>query len=1095
MRSRVVFLWLVIYLLMISITVGGQSLGGGRYALVIGNAAYASGPLTNPVNDARAIKVALETCGFFVRLLENADRASMLRSVEQLASDLRGADAGLFYYAGHGAQVEGVNYLFPVGEKMEDETDIRTFGLSLDSVQAKMASASPRTVLIFLDACRNNPVSQYFRSGGARGLSSPQQMNTKNALIAYATAPGKVAQDGAGANSPFSQALIKGLSTPGLEINELMRGVVNAVATETKDQQTPWVSNSMREPFYFLDSNAAYLKITAERDKAASELASLQARGAELKAALDQTHQQEERDRIILEQTALASKESLKRIESERLKEEAARFESERDRQAKERELSEAKRLQEEADLARLRALATDAKDSLRRLESANNNLADYFLRYSELLAERKSQQEKAQSVWQSGAEEFERYWTLRFASLEELKSEPWETSQEFQARKASAKGEFDSEKGSELAARKKNFDTTVADLTKGIEQAISTLKADLNSRSYTLKGEDIKISYQAFDPAQKSWPVSVEVLRPSMRFSRQYRQSIAGAKDIGAVYTSIDVASKAGALVGEMDFAIRAEPDGRFVVRVKEFRVVDLTKQGKTIFVDTSAFEPCEYRPSAMLRFEDLSMSLMPANAEAKVESAPDNWYRVELQPEAVFRLNTGERVRLNLSVDKSYIATDLQWVPNLSYYNLDNLPEKRMLPQEPIYIKEKEKVEKIDFTFEAVANFLEFNTVVQVIPGVLITAAGLFVGGLLSNSTNSGYISGAIAGVLINSVLAWGIWRYSGFNHLVYTVDVPISGAAQINERNRAEWENACAVLKAENFELLKVYNSQIDQKNQEIREQNKARGFLLLTPISGNTDEIVKAAYLDPQGQAKPLSKIPRNGLRAEYLFSGNATDSSGNHNDGQLQGAKLTADRKGSQGAAYHFGPNSRIVIPSSASLDFKAGDYSVCAWIKPEKASNGGAGIINKWDEQRNLGWNLGYDVANNRFNIVGIGKAEGFDRMYNCPASTIYPAVPNSALGWTFVTLVRENTAGKIKVYLDGKLAGSESLDHYRMGQQATSYSTDMRSYSTETNAPIYIGYGPNLYNFDTWFRGDIDDVRLYDRALSDNEILALSQE
>lgn len=245
---------------------------------------------------------------------------------------------------------------------------------------------------------------------------------------------------------------------------------------------------------------------------------------------------------------------------------------------------------------------------------------------------------------------------------------------------------------------------------------------------------------------------------------------------------------------------------------------------------------------------------------------------------------------------------------------------------------------------------------------------------------------------------------------------------------------------------------------------------------------------------ENQVSSSIKLPRQGLIAEYLFDNDAFDTSGNGNNGIVNGAIPINNRKGQMASAFRFDKNLTITIPSSKNLNFGSDDYTVCLWINCGIATNTGS-IISKWDEEHNTGWNLGYNAAENRFNVIGIGKAEGFDRMYNCPVAVIFPYVQNTVRGWEFITLVRNNSEGKIKLFINGRLSGLEDLDHYRMGRDGQIYYSNMKNYSTNTSKPIIIGYGTNLYGFDTWFRGDVDDIRIYNRALSDEEIFTLSQE
>jgi hypothetical protein len=162
-----------------------------RVALVIGNGAYADSPLKNPVNDARAMTAALNALGFDVIARENVTQKQMQRAIAEFGRKVAGGGVGLFYYAGHGMQVGGKNYLLPVDAVIESEADVRLETVDVDAVLDQVRDN--RLNLVILDACRNNPFERRFRGGG-RGLAIVEA--PVGTMIAYATAPGKVARDG-----------------------------------------------------------------------------------------------------------------------------------------------------------------------------------------------------------------------------------------------------------------------------------------------------------------------------------------------------------------------------------------------------------------------------------------------------------------------------------------------------------------------------------------------------------------------------------------------------------------------------------------------------------------------------------------------------------------------------------------------------------------------------------------------------------------------------------------------------------------------------------------------------------------------------------
>jgi len=227
--------------------------GEKRVALVIGNGAYKHFPLKNPVNDARGMAAALQQCGFRVTKLENGTREAMFTALRQFGDRIMDGGVGLFYFAGHGMQVKGKNYLIPVGADIAREDEVPAQALEVDLVLAKMESAKNRLNVLILDACRNNPFGRSFRSsaGGLAQMDAP--MGT---YVAFATAPGKTAADGNGANGLYTQQILAHIRTPGLPLEGLFKLVRADVVKSSAGQQMPWDSSSLMGEFYFLPSGA-----------------------------------------------------------------------------------------------------------------------------------------------------------------------------------------------------------------------------------------------------------------------------------------------------------------------------------------------------------------------------------------------------------------------------------------------------------------------------------------------------------------------------------------------------------------------------------------------------------------------------------------------------------------------------------------------------------------------------------------------------------------------------------------------------------------------------------------------------------------------
>jgi formylglycine-generating enzyme required for sulfatase activity len=222
-----------------------------RIALVIGNSEYASGPLPNPANDAKMIGETLGNLGFEVIARRNADQNTMKRAIQEFGSRLEKAGpgaVGLFYYAGHGVQLNGRNYLIPTTAQIDREGDVEIEAVSADWVIEQMRYARNRLNIVILDACRNNPFTRSMRSVD-RGLATMDA--PAGILIAYSTAPGAVAADGSGRNSPYTEALSQAMRDLHEPVEQVFKRVRVGVMGATSGKQVPWESSSLTGDFYF----------------------------------------------------------------------------------------------------------------------------------------------------------------------------------------------------------------------------------------------------------------------------------------------------------------------------------------------------------------------------------------------------------------------------------------------------------------------------------------------------------------------------------------------------------------------------------------------------------------------------------------------------------------------------------------------------------------------------------------------------------------------------------------------------------------------------------------------------------------------------
>ncbi|HXJ82146.1 MAG TPA: caspase family protein [Candidatus Methylomirabilis sp.] len=234
-----------------------------KVALVIGNSRYATAPLRNPVNDARAVANLLVRLGFEVTEKRDITRAQMLAAIRGYTHSLATRKCmGLFYYAGHGAQLAWTNYIVPVDAAIERLDDVPKQAVAVTGLIGGIAKAANPMNVIILDACRDNPFGgdKPIRQKGLSQMDAPP-----NTLLAYATSPGNVASDGTGANGLYTEYLVREMAVKGAKIEDVFKRVRLGVRRQSDGAQIPWESTSLEEDFYFLPSDQ--LKRLSEEEK------------------------------------------------------------------------------------------------------------------------------------------------------------------------------------------------------------------------------------------------------------------------------------------------------------------------------------------------------------------------------------------------------------------------------------------------------------------------------------------------------------------------------------------------------------------------------------------------------------------------------------------------------------------------------------------------------------------------------------------------------------------------------------------------------------------------------------------------------------
>jgi hypothetical protein len=209
-----------------------------RVALLIGNSSYQTAPLSNPPNDVLAMEAALKATGFKVQKVLNANQGQMKRAVRDFGEAVKGAELAFMYYSGHGTQIQGQNYLIPVGAEagINKESDYEIEAVSINHIMNQIAAAQPRAAVVVLDSCRNNPFARSIKSAqkGMARIVSPQGI-----LVAYATSPDNTADD----NGYYAKALASHITTPGLELVQVFRNTAKQVQKSSNGKQIPFIGD------------------------------------------------------------------------------------------------------------------------------------------------------------------------------------------------------------------------------------------------------------------------------------------------------------------------------------------------------------------------------------------------------------------------------------------------------------------------------------------------------------------------------------------------------------------------------------------------------------------------------------------------------------------------------------------------------------------------------------------------------------------------------------------------------------------------------------------------------------------------------------
>ncbi len=577
MKRKIIFLLLfsLIIFLISSPHLFAEDASEHRIALVIGNAEYHLGKLANPENDAHDVAEALKRSGFDVQLAVNRTLAQMEDDLRTFRASIQPGDVAMLYYAGHGVQVDGENYLLPVDNAgITDQNSLKRRAINAAEYIQAMADAGSRLNIVVLDACRDNPLPAVAR-GGSRGLSVMRVPANTETVIVFATKAGELALDGTGRNSTFTEAFLEEVQKPDTELMQLFNSVGSRVREKTSGKQVPSIyAEPLSKPFVFLSSAQLAEQAEAASKKAQAELKAIEDAIAQLEAQIKNSKDAQERQKLEVEQQRQKALEAAKRIEAQNLVQEAARKQEEA-RKAQEQEalrqqavLQSGAQQKEIADLAakrraELEKLAQDAQsdnpdvliETIERLETVINEVTGEYA-----------------SVWKKVEPAIRNSYAAKWAAFEAAKPELWETDAEFAARIDKEKAGLQADIEAAVAQRKKELDADeelqIGNIRKQYAETINMLE----SRTWVLQGSAVTLRIGKYDRNARKWPFTVASADPSVPLPEtQLYADLNKSADIKQDVLALESAIDAKALVPELEWRIlRDDEKKRYVIVIK---------------------------------------------------------------------------------------------------------------------------------------------------------------------------------------------------------------------------------------------------------------------------------------------------------------------------------------------------------------------------------------------------------------------------------------------------------------------------------------------------------------------------------------------
>ena len=602
---------------------------GPGVALVVGNSSYSKLPaLRNPVNDAKDLSASFTSLGYVVTTLLDASLPQMEKAVRDFAASASKAKSSVFYYAGHGVQSGGLNYLLPADADIKSEADIKYKSLAADLVLEQLdASGCPFNLIVF-DACRDNPFS--LSRSASRGLSVVGAA-PRGSIVVYATSPGKTAADGEGRNGTFSASFLAALADPGIEIKAFLDRVGSGVQAATGGAQVPWVLSSYFGSFYLQSPEEALAAARARDKEVAGQLSALQAEIAARQTAIEGAKSAEQRQALELEQRKARAAEEAARLRSEAMAGELARLKAASAGAEKSKAAAAAMDKIQTERLAALREESARQLASLRGLEAGEadpTRLVAGTLRARAAIAEVASSYDAS---WASFRKEIGAELDKRRAEIKSQTQDPFETKKEYSDRIAVELASLERDFSARSEKRKADLEAAKRAAVKEAEAAHAGAVASALAAPLELGPTEVELEIGAFDAERKAWPVKAVSKRLALPAACALDWAIPAPdrETLKNNYYDSEALIKARAIGASLSFRLSKGKDesSPWTLILARARLLDLSKSMSTIvelkpealagFVDVSAKEPFFYRAKALVQ-------TWPVGARVSIDEGP---------------------------------------------------------------------------------------------------------------------------------------------------------------------------------------------------------------------------------------------------------------------------------------------------------------------------------------------------------------------------------------------------------------------------------------------------------------------------------------